>query len=59
MDPQDKQALKQCLSCKRPASPEEGGVRGQLYKGNGKNGMMVKFFLCNDCASQLPDPSDG
>jgi hypothetical protein len=52
------EALKKCLSCKRPALPEEEGVRGQLYKGNGKNGMMVKFFLCNDCASQLPNPDE-
>jgi hypothetical protein len=55
MDPQDKEALVKCLSCKRPSAPVPGGVRGQLYKGNGKNGMMVKFFMCNDCASQLPD----
>ncbi len=59
MNPQNPEALKQCLSCKRPAQPEPGGVRGQLYSGMGKNGMMVKFFMCNDCASQLPDTSEG
>ena len=58
MNPHDPEALKQCLACKRPAQPAADGVRGQLYQGNGKNGMMVKFFMCNDCASQLPSPEE-
>jgi len=58
VEPHDPTATKVCLSCKRPAAPEADGVRGQVYSGNGKNGMMVKFFLCNDCASQLPPPEE-
>lgn len=43
----------ECLACKRPR--EE--VAGQLYKGNGKNGMMVKFYMCHECAASLTAPA--
>lgn len=43
-----------CLSCKKP----EGAVSGSSYISNGDNGMIVRFWLCDDCAMTL-GPSQG
>ncbi|WNG33364.1 hypothetical protein F0U60_06745 [Archangium minus] len=44
-----------CLSCKKP---EGGAVSGSSYISNGDNGMIVRFWLCDDCAMTL-GPSQG
>ncbi len=36
-----------CISCKRT---ESGAVAGSTFISNGDNGMIVRFWMCDDCA---------
>ena len=39
-----------CIHCKRP---ESGDVVGSTFTSNGENGMIVRFWMCDDCALKL------
>ncbi|MCP3101857.1 hypothetical protein LZ198_23550 [Myxococcus sp. K15C18031901] len=39
-----------CISCKKP---EGGDVVGSIYVSTGDNGMIVRFWMCDECALPL------
>lgn len=42
-----------CLTCGREESPQ---VKGTQFNATGKNGMVLQFWMCLDCAVKLgPD----
>lgn len=54
--PQSKQpAQHTCISCRKA---EGGAVVGSSYLSNGDNGMIVRFWMCDDCAMKY-GPSQG
>jgi hypothetical protein len=42
-----------CLTCKREAAPQ---VFGAWYDAKGSNGMLLRFWMCNQCAIPLGPP---
>ena len=45
--------LQRCLTCEREESPE---VSGATFNATGTNGMVLRFWMCTDCALKLgPD----
>ncbi|MBI3184436.1 MAG: hypothetical protein HYZ28_20060 [Myxococcales bacterium] len=44
-----------CIACKRVEGP---AVPGATFTSNGANGMVISFWMCNQCAIPL-GPSQG
>lgn len=55
MSPNDAPAPNSCIACKRT---EGGPVAGVSYVSNGDNGMIVRFWMCDECALKL-SPGQG
>jgi hypothetical protein len=47
--PQKAKPQEECLVCKAPMTSRPGAT----FNGKGGNGMLVRFWMCAECASEL------